>query len=190
MNFFEYKFLVKSDLYRYCGNSNLALFVRMYAICPGFKYSFLMRSAIYIKQKAPLKPLYYLLRLVISRLQYKYGISIPYNTKIGSGLYIGHFGGIVVSSDAEIGKNCNINHGVTIGATYGGKSPGVPRIGDNVYIGPGSFVIGGIVIGNDVAIGANTLVNKSIPDEAVVVGSPGGIISYKGSGAYIVNTNY
>jgi serine O-acetyltransferase len=118
------------------------------------------------------------------------GICIPYNTRIGSGLYIGHFGGIVVSSNAVIGKNFNINQGVTIGATYGGKYPGTPTIGDNVYIGPGSFVIGGIKISDNVAIGANTVVNKPIPENGVVVSPPGEIVSWKGSTNYIVNTDY
>jgi serine O-acetyltransferase len=135
-------------------------------------------------------PCYAIARLWLRRLQVKFGICIPYNTFIGSGLYIGHFGGIVVSSDAIIGKNCNINHGVTIGATYGGKHPGTPVICDNVYIGPGAFVIGGIEIGSHVAIGANTVVNKSVPENAIVVSHPGEIISHKGSGSYVINTDY
>ena len=123
-------------------------------------------------------------------MQNLYGILIPYNVKIGRGFYIGHFGGIVVNADVVIGTNCNLNHGVTIGVTYGGKYPGSPVIGNNVYIGPGSFIIGGIEIGNNVAIGANTVVNKSLPDNAVVVGPSGEIVSYKGSSSYVINTDY
>lgn len=137
-----------------------------------------------------LLPLYALARVRLRRIGYFFGISIPYNTKIDSGFYIGHFGGIFINADASIGKNCNINQGVTIGVTYGGKYPGSPVIGNNVYIGPGSFIIGGIEIGDNVAIGANTVVNKSIPDNAVVVSPRGEIISQKGSGSYIVNTEY
>lgn len=74
-----------------------------------------------------------------------YGISIPYNTRIGSGLYIGHFGGIVVNSEAVIGKNCNIHHGVTIGQANRGDKKGYPVIGDRVFIGPGAVVIIGKV---------------------------------------------
>lgn len=72
----------------------------------------------------------------------------------------------------------------------GGKYPGTPTIGNNVYLGPGSFILGGIKIGNNVAIGANTVVNKPVPENAVIVSSPGEIISYKGSEDYIVNTDY
>jgi serine O-acetyltransferase len=149
-----------------------------------------MRTAKYLKGKVFLFPCYAIARYWLGRLKYKYGISIPYNTRIGSGLYIGHFGGIVVNADAAIGKNCNINQGVTIGATFGGKYPGTPIIGDNVYIGPGSFIIGGIKIGNNVAIGANTVVHKFIPDKAVVVSTPCEIISTKDSSSYIINTEY
>ena len=127
-------------------------------------------------------------RLVLRHLEYKYGISIPYNTDIGLGLYIGHFGGKVVSYEARIGRNCNINHRVTIGATYGGKFPGVPSIFDNVFLGPGSKIIGGITVGNNAAVGANCVVMEPVPDDGVVVGIQGEVISYKGSGNYVVNT--
>jgi serine O-acetyltransferase len=125
---------------------------------------------------------------LLNHYQYRYGISIPYNTEIGPGLYIGHFGGIIVNYQTVIGKNCNINHDVTIGAAYGGKSPGVPVIGDNVYFGPGSKIIGGIHIGNNVAIGANCVLTKTVPDNAIVAGIPGVVISEKGSYEYVTNT--
>ncbi len=186
----QYLYVVASDLYRYCAGKSLSAFLKSYLIIPGFKFGFWLRTARYLKGKSLLFPLYVFARFRLRRLRFKYGISIPYSTQIDSGLYIGHSGGIVASADAVIGKNCNINHGVTVGITYGGKYPGAPVIGDNVYIGPGAFVIGGIEIGNNVAIGANTVVNKPIPDDAVVVGLSGQIKSYKGSGAYIVNTEY
>lgn len=158
---------------------------------PGFKYTFLMRTAKYLSYKNNgLRLLYILSRWVLHHFQIKYGINIPYNTVIGSGLYIGHYGGIVVNHEAKIGRNCNINHEVTIGATYGGKHPGIPTIGDHVYFGPGSKVIGGINIGNYVAIGANSVVTTDIPNNAVVIGNPAKIISLNGSTNYIVNTDW
>ena len=118
----------------------------------------------------------------------KYGISIPYNTRIGPGLYIGHHGGIVINYDVVIGEDCNLNHEVTIGAKYGGKTPGIPVIGDRVYLGPGCKVIGGIRLGNGVAVGANSVVIDSVPDFGVVAGVPAKVISVKGSSDYVVNT--
>jgi serine O-acetyltransferase len=187
----EYSYLVTSDLYRYYGKKDCYSFVCSYIFNPGFRYTFFMRSARYLKFKGtPCIPIYIFIRLLLNRYRFKYGISIPYNTDIGPGLYIGHSGGIVVNSDAVVGKNCNLSQGVTIGVTYGGKYPGVPVIGDNVYIGPGAFIIGGIEIGNYVAIGTGTVVNKPIPENAVVVSKPGEVISFKGSASYIVNIDY
>ena len=121
---------------------------------------------------------------------YKYGIDISYQTKIGSGFYIGHFGGVVVHPQVVIGKNCNISHQVTLGIANRGVRKGCPVIGDNVYIGPGAKVIGNIQIGNNVAIGANCVVTKDVPDNSVAVGVPGNTISSEGSEGYVNRTDY
>lgn len=188
MTWIEFVQAVRSDLFRYCGREDWPSLWRTYWFIPGFTYTFWMRLTGFLGSVSWLFPFYILSRLNLARLQVKYGICIPYNARIGNGLYIGHFGGIVVNYQTIIGKNCNLNHGVTIGETYGGKTPGTPTIGDNVYIGPGSFLIGGILVGDHVAIGANTVVTKSLPDKAVVVGGPSEIISSHGSGSYVVNT--
>jgi|WetSurMetagenome_2_1015567.scaffolds.fasta_scaffold00064_35 serine O-acetyltransferase len=185
----EYIAMVASDLYRYRGNRKLRSFASCYFHIPGFRYSFFMRTARYLRSKGIFfMPMYIVARLFLDHYMFKYGISIPYNTEIGPGLYIGHFGGIVVNCEAKIGCNCNINHGVTIGATYGGKHPGNPVIMDNVYLGPGSKIIGGITLGNNVAVGANCVVTKPVPNSGVIVGIPGEIVSSKGSSEYVVNT--
>jgi len=189
MKWSDYTYNVSADLYRYVGRRDRAAFLKSFTCIPGFRYTFLMRTAKYLKSRGTLLlPLYALSRFLLNHYQYKYGISIPYNTDIGPGFYIGHFGGVIVNSEAKIGRNCNINHEVTIGAAYGGKYPGVPVIKDNVYIGPGSKVIGGISIGNHAAVGANCVVTKPVPDFGVVVGIPGEVVSMKGSGEYVVNT--
>lgn len=184
----EYLSFLKSDITRYGARSSFKQFVKLYLVSPGYKYSVVMRTAKYLKKAGPLfTPLYAVSRLMLRHYEYKFGISIPYNTTIKAGLYIGHYGGIIVNPDTIIGKNCNINHDVTIGAAYGGKTPGVPVIGDNVYFGPGSKIIGGITVGNNVAIGANCVLTKSVPDNAVVAGIPGVVISEKGSYEYVTN---
>lgn len=109
----------------------------------------------------------------------KWGIEIPRAANIGYGLYIGHNGGIVISSQVIIGKNLNISQGVTIGISGKGERRGVPIIGDNVYITPGAKIFGKITIGNNVSIGANAVVNKDVPDNSIVVLSPGCIILEK-----------
>lgn len=183
------KNLIKADLYRYCGEPfTWADLLSVYWQTPGFAYTCWLRLAAFYKNHSWGRVVYLFCRWRLRQLEYRYGISIPYNTTIGPGLYIGHYGGIVVNHAAVIGKNCNLNHGVTIGATYGGKHPGTPVIGDNVYIGPGSFVIGGIQIGNHVAIGANTVVAKSVPDYGTVVHRNAEISVGHGSCHYVVNT--
>jgi len=181
--------IVCADLRRYGGGVSIKSFVRQYLLTPGFKYSFWMRLANHLRGISLIwRPAYYLSRVILHRCSVRYGISIPYNTRIGSGLYIGHHGGIVINNGVVIGHDCNINHGVTIGVKYGGRSPGVPVIGDRVYLGPGCKVIGGISLGNDVAVGANAVVVESIPASAIAAGVPAKVISFKGSSEYVVNT--
>lgn len=102
------------------------------------------------------------------------GINIPGPTQIGPGLLIGHAGGIVVNAAAVIGSNCNISHQVTIGVSRG-RNAGTPKIGDRVYIGPGSVIIGNITIGDDAAIGANAVVTRDVPSGHTAVGNPANV---------------
>lgn len=104
---------------------------------------------------------------------------IPYQAKIGRESTFGYGGmGVVIHSKSIIGENCTICQQVTIG---GGNSrfPGVPVIGNNVYIAKGSIVMGGITIGNNVTIGANAVVTKPVPDNAIVAGVPAKILRIK-----------
>lgn len=185
MSFRDLKVFIKSDLFRYFGKSDLKTFFRAYFIIPGFKFMFWFRIGQFFFNKN--RFLYYLLRIKNHFLQIKYGIQIPLSTKIGKGFYIGHFGGIVISGNAVIGDNCNISHNITIGYSPRGFNKGIPVLGNNVYIGPGSIVIGKVLIGDDVAIGSNSVVTKNIENKSVVVGIPGKVISFKGSYEYILN---
>lgn len=181
--------LVRGDLYRYGSGVSITSFIRHYLFTPGFRYTFWMRLANYLQKRGMVwRPSYYLSRAMLHRCGIKYGISIPYNTRIDPGLYIGHHGGIVLHYQVVMGRDGNINHDVTVGVKYGGKNPGVPVIGDRVYLGPGCRIIGGVHLGNDVAVGANAVVVESVPDGGVVIGVPGRLISTKGSSEYVVNT--
>jgi serine O-acetyltransferase len=192
MVFKELKRYWYSDLYRYEEDNVITikkLILRQF-ISPGYHYIFWLRLCRYLSEKKLFFPLFLIARAILQHYKYKYGIGISPKTKIGLGFYIGHFGGIIINSDAEIGKNCNVSHGVTIGMSNRGKNKGVATIGDNVYIGPGAKIVGAVKVGNNVAIGANCVVTKDIPDNAVVVGIPGKVISFNGSNGYIGNTNY
>lgn len=192
MKYDDYRFMVLSDLYRI--NADIRTTTLVKSVILGnetYQYNFWMRTCAFVRSHVILKfMLYPFARLMLNHYEYKYGISIPYETSIGSGFYIGHFGGIVVNGFSRIGCNCNISHGVTLGMANRGDKKGFPEIGNNVYLGPGSKVIGAVRIGNNVAVGANCVVTKDVPDNAVVVGIPGKVISYNGTQAYVDNTDY
>ena len=155
------------------------------------QYTFWLRLSEYLRGKGSVYFIFEkICNIILRRYTYKFGIEISPATNIGQGFYINHFGGIIINPQCIIGKNCNISQGVTIGQSNRGDNKGCPRIGDNVFIAPGAKIFGGIKIGNNVAIGANSVVTKDIPDNAVVVGIPGKIISMKGSYGYVENTDY
>lgn len=117
-------------------------------------------------------------RLYLLFLRYRFkkrsiqlGLTIPMNV-IGRGLRIAHYGSVVVSGKAKIGKNCCIHSATNIGELRGKA----PTIGDNVYIAPGAKIFGGITIGDNVMIGANAVVNKDVPPNVTVGGVPAKII--------------
>lgn len=116
------KRLLYTDLYRYVGEFNKKKLIRSFLFTPGFNYTFWFRVTQNLKK---IKPLYILSRLILKKAQYKYGIEIPYCTKISEGLYISHGGGIVINGHAVIGKNFTLSQGVTIGLSGRGSKKGV-----------------------------------------------------------------
>jgi serine O-acetyltransferase len=111
-----------------------------------------------------------------------WGIEISRHARIAPGLYIGHSGGIVVSSRAVLGARCSLSQGVTIGVNGSPDNPGAPELGDDVYVGAGAKIFGPVRIGNNVKIGANAVVHRDIPDNAVVALDPGfTILSFRGN---------
>jgi len=120
---------------------------------------------------------------------YKYGFQISSKTNIGEGLFIGHFGTVIVSINAIIGKNCNLSPGVTIGRDHRGKRKGSPEIGNKVWIGTNSILVGKIKIGDNVLIAPNSFVNFDVPSNSIVLGNPGKIIERENPvDGYINNT--
>jgi serine O-acetyltransferase len=113
------------------------------------------------------------------------GISIPASAKIGYSFYIGHFGGIIINANAEIGNDCNISQGVTIGVSGLNEKRGVPTIGNNVYLGANSVIAGKIYLGDDVLVGACSLIINDVEPSSVMSGVPAVKISSKGSKGYI-----
>jgi serine O-acetyltransferase len=105
---------------------------------------------------------------------------------MGKGIYIGHFGGVVVHGDVEIGDNCNLSQGITLGLSNYGEKKGAPTIGHHVFLGPGSCIFGNVIVGNHVTIGANAVVTEDVPDNSTVL-SPKSIQIDKDLSAYFVH---
>ena len=108
------------------------------------------------------------------------GIEIHPGAKIGRRLVIDHGTGIVVGETAEIGDDCLLYQGVTLGGT--GKDVGKrhPTLGNNVMVGAGAKVLGPFKVGNNARIAANSVVLREVPDNATVVGVPGRITRISG----------
>ncbi|MBB3185987.1 serine O-acetyltransferase [Microbacter margulisiae] len=135
-----------------------------------WKFQRLLRKTEYTKNcKSGIlgKIQYVFLQYHFQKLSLKLGFSIPLNV-FGPGLAIVHYGTIVVNANAKVGANCRIHPSTCIGAS--GGSDKAPRLGDNVYIGPGVKIYGDIVIGNNIAMAANSAVNKSFPEENSLIG--------------------
>jgi len=113
------------------------------------------------------------------------GICIPRECEIGEGLYIGHFGTIILPREGRIGHNCNVGQNVTVGMVAKGPRKGAPTIGNRVFIGAHSVIIGKITIGDDAMICAGAVVTRSVPPRGVVLGNPAKVVSYEGSFEYV-----
>ena len=111
-------------------------------------------------------------RLLLNCMTSHYGLEIPWNLKVGKGLYLGHAFNITINPNAVIGSWCNIHKGVTIGQQNRGKQKGSPVIGNYVWIGVNATIVGKINIGDDVLIAPNAFVNCDVPSHSIVIGNP------------------
>jgi serine O-acetyltransferase len=185
------KSLIASDLFRYDGVISRRAFWRNFLITPGFRFSVALRIAAWSRsQRWARFGFRHYMSWMLFRYSVRFGISIPADTKVGSGLYIGHFGGIHVNSEAVIGNNCNLQQDVTLGKVNRGAHSGAPVIGDNVFIGAGAKIIGRIHVGDGAAIGANAVVTRDVPAGMAVAGVPARVVSDMGSKGYVNRTNY
>ena len=123
---------------------------------------------------------FFLARFVSQLARHLTGIEIHPGAKIGRKLFIDHGMGIVFGETTEIGDNCTIYHGVTLGGT--GKDCGKrhPTLGNNVMVGSGAKVLGPFKVGNNVKIAANAVVLETIPDNCTAVGVPAHIARCNG----------
>ena len=110
------------------------------------------------------------------------GIEIHPGAQIGEGLFIDHGMGVVIGETAELGRNCHLYQGVTLGGTSTKRTKRHPTLGDNVTVGAGASVIGAVTVGDNVRIGAGSVVVTNVPANATVVGVPGHIVAFHNPG--------
>lgn len=118
----------------------------------------------------------FLARFVSHVGRFMTGIEIHPGATIGRGFFIDHGMGVVIGETAEIGENCTLYHGVTLGGTSWAKEKRHPTLGNNVIIGSGAKVLGPFTVGDDSKIGSNSVVVKEVPAQATVVGIPGRVV--------------
>lgn len=123
---------------------------------------------------------YFPARAVSQFAKFITGIEIHPGATIGKGLVIDHGSGVVIGETAEIGDNCTLYQGVTLGGT--GKDTGKhhPTLGNNVMVGAGAKVLGPFRIGDNSKIAAGAVVLSEIPSNATAVGIPARVVRRDG----------
>ncbi len=129
------------------------------------------------------KRLYLTARVISQIARALTGIEIHPGATIGKGLFIDHGMGVVIGETTEIGDNCLIYQGVTLGGTGKDKGKRHPTLGNNVMVGSGARVLGPFRVGNNVKIAANAVVLAAIPDNCTAVGVPARVVRCNGKPA-------
>lgn len=100
------------------------------------------------------------------------GIEIHPGAKIGRRFFIDHGMGVVIGETSEIGDDCTLYHGVTLGGTSWRKGKRHPTLGNQVVVGAGAKILGPITVGDGAKVGSNAVVVKDVPSGATAVGIP------------------
>ncbi|HXD52382.1 MAG TPA: serine O-acetyltransferase EpsC, partial [Burkholderiales bacterium] len=104
------------------------------------------------------------------------GIEIHPGAQIGQRFFIDHGMGVVIGETAEIGDDCTLYHGVTLGGTSWNKGKRHPTLGNGVVIGAGAKILGPITVGDGARVGSNAVVVKNVPPGTTAIGIPARII--------------
>lgn len=167
---------VAEDLFRYWGND-----YKKFRKLLGYVLKRHTRYMFYFRHAQDSKCLRFVWLILLRILKYKSGVQIPPQTKIGKGFRLLHFGSVVIHPDAVIGNNFNMAEGTLIGESFIKGTSGVPTIGDNCCMFANSIVVGGVKISDNVLIAPGAFVNFDVPENSIVIGNPGKIISREDS---------
>ena len=149
---------------------------------PGF-HALLAHRFIHVLHRArvPLLP-----RWLANVNRFLTGIEIHPGAQIGPGLFIDHGMGVVIGETAQIGANCTLYQGVTLGGTSLSHGKRHPTLGDNVTVGVNAAVLGAITVGSNAKIGGGSVVVRDVPPNSTVVGVPARIVMQDGVPVRIV----
>ena len=127
-----------------------------------------------------LKNLKFVARVISQTARFLTGIEIHPGAKIGKGLLIDHGAGVVIGETAEIGDNCLLYQGCTLGGTGKDQGKRHPTLGNNVMVGCGAKVLGPFKVGDNSKIAANAVVLESVPPNCTAVGVPARVVKQNG----------
>lgn len=146
---------------------------------PGFRAVAIHRFGVWrmkIQPKILRAPFSILYRMLFRKVRNTYGIELPYTVKLGRRVVIEHQSAIVIHGECEIGDDCILRQGVTLGNRYLERPLEAPKLGARVNVGAGAKIFGNVCIGDNANIGANAVVLTDIPAGATAVGIPAKII--------------
>jgi serine O-acetyltransferase len=116
------------------------------------------------------------------------GVEIHPAAEIGKGVFIDHGMGVVIGETAQVGDDCTIYQGVTLGGTSLSRGKRHPTLGRNVTVGVNATVLGAIVLGDNAKVGGGSVVVKDVPANATVVGVPARVVAQDGKPVRVVST--
>jgi serine O-acetyltransferase len=126
-----------------------------------------------VSHKLWMAKFYFLARCLSTFARWATGVEIHPGAVIGRRFFIDHGMGVVIGETAEIGDDCTLYHGVTLGGTTWKAGKRHPTLGNNVVIGAGAKVLGPITMHDGARVGSNSVVVKDVPKDTTVVGIPG-----------------
>ena len=118
----------------------------------------------------------FLARWISQRSRRKTGIEIHPGAQIGRGLFIDHGMGVVIGETTQIGDNCTLYQGVTLGGTGKDQGKRHPTLGNNVLVGAGAKVLGPFTVGDNARVAAGAVVLDAVPEDATAVGVPARVV--------------
>ena len=145
---------------------------------PGF-HALQMHRVSHVLWRAGLR---WLARFTSHVARFLTGIEIHPGATIGRRVFIDHGMGVVIGETAEIGDDCTLYHGVTLGGVSWNKGKRHPTLGKGVVVGAGAKILGPFTVGDGAKVGSNSVVVKAVPDGATVVGIPARLVEGGGRG--------